>query len=102
MPWKAFPFGDERSQKFKTLFGVTGIPTLLILTPDGLLVTKDGRKHILEHGENAWLEWMKLREEALARPPPIKQASIGSPQVIGNSHNQIGQSSLLGVSNLHR
>ena len=91
MPWKAFPFGDERCNRFKNLYGVTGIPKLIILTPEGLLVTKMGRNDVVDKGEQAWTEWLKLKEEAIERfknapPPPQPNSSPVKGQVMTSSY----------------
>ena len=86
MPWKAFPYNDERINRFKALYGVTGIPKLIVLTPDGLLVTKEGRIDILKKGENAWLDWLKGKEEAIERQknaPPPQPATLANSNVQG-------------------
>ena len=88
MPWKAFSFNDERCTKFKNLYGITGIPRLVVVTPDGILVTKDGRKDIVEKGENAWAEWKKMKEVAIENhkknPPPV-QAPVPNISPLKNS-----------------
>ena len=89
MPWKAFSFNDERCQKFKNLYGITGVPRLVVLTADGILVTKDGRKDIVEKGENAWNEWKKMKEVAIENhkknPPPVQASTLPSTTPLKNS-----------------
>jgi nucleoredoxin len=41
--WLYVPFGDKNIQSLADQYGVSGIPALIILKPDGTLVTKDGR-----------------------------------------------------------
>ena len=44
MPWLSLPFADRaRKEKLSSKYGVAGIPTLVVLTAEGELVTKDGR-----------------------------------------------------------
>jgi nucleoredoxin len=48
MPWLALPFSDrERKGKLCEKYGVTGIPTLVILDGStGTIITKDGRERV--------------------------------------------------------
>jgi nucleoredoxin len=47
MPWLALPFRDSRTDAFKTAYRVEGIPSLVLVGPDGHVLTEDGRDHIL-------------------------------------------------------
>lgn len=57
MPWVAFPLNDARVQKFKDLLGVTGIPFLAVMRPDGTVVTKDGRGDVSNKGGQCISLW---------------------------------------------
>ena len=57
MPWKAFPFGDARIKAFCSKFDVKDIPTLIILRPDGTLVSSEGRHEVTVHGTEACNKW---------------------------------------------
>jgi len=55
MPWKAFPFGDGRINALSDLYGVEGIPMLVIVDPsNGKIINKSGRGAVSAdpHGEN--------------------------------------------------
>jgi nucleoredoxin len=39
MPWLAIPHGDSRSEALSERFGVEGIPTLVIIDPEGNVIT---------------------------------------------------------------
>jgi nucleoredoxin len=55
MPWTALPFTDrERKGKLSAKFKVQGIPTLVVLDPEGNIITTNGRKAVSEDptGEN--------------------------------------------------
>ena len=80
MPWRAIKFKDERIAKFKSLFGVTGIPKLVVLTPEGALVTKDGRTDVVTKGENAWLDWVKAKQELVDAGKNVPFAPVQPPQ----------------------
>jgi len=44
MPWLALSFSDrKRKEQLSSIFGVEGIPSLVIVGPDGVTITKDGR-----------------------------------------------------------
>ena len=47
MPWLAVPYeAEDRIQTLKMSYGINGIPTLVVLDPQGKLITYDGRKDI--------------------------------------------------------
>jgi len=43
MPWLALPFNQERYEALSSHFEVEGIPTLVVLTPEGKVITTKGR-----------------------------------------------------------
>ena len=57
MPWLAIPFGDERVKKLKSRFGVRGIPSLVIVSPEGATLSKDGRNQVAQKGAAAYSGW---------------------------------------------
>jgi nucleoredoxin len=46
MPWVALPFGSDKKSELSRILGVQGIPTLVIVGPDGEIINKDGRMAI--------------------------------------------------------
>merc|ERR1711862_58179 len=44
--WLATEHGSPLSNDLKQKFGIQGIPPLVVVKPDGTLVTKDGRAHV--------------------------------------------------------
>lgn len=47
MPWNALPFtATEQIGKVKQKYAIRGIPTLILLNPDGEIISKDGRSLI--------------------------------------------------------
>eukprot|EP01012_Entosiphon_sulcatum_P014051 TRINITY_DN19176_c0_g1_i1.p2 TRINITY_DN19176_c0_g1~~TRINITY_DN19176_c0_g1_i1.p2 ORF type:complete len:331 (+),score=76.99 TRINITY_DN19176_c0_g1_i1:115-1107(+) len=47
MPWLALPFPNrEAKERLSKRFKVSGIPTLVFLTPEGRLITSDGRSRV--------------------------------------------------------
>ena len=59
MPWAALPLSEiHRKDEIKKLFGINGIPALVVLSyPDCLVVTDDGVGDIYSKGKEAWTEW---------------------------------------------
>jgi len=43
MPWKAFPFSDQRIEQLSKKFKVRGIPTLVLLDGQGKVISDKGR-----------------------------------------------------------
>ncbi|KAJ0983127.1 hypothetical protein J5N97_011382 [Dioscorea zingiberensis] len=76
MPWLALPHNNEKSKALTRYFDIRGIPSLIIVGPDGKTVTKDGRNLINLHLEMAFpfteaqMSFLqgKMDEEAKAYP----------------------------------
>ncbi|KAJ9553903.1 hypothetical protein OSB04_017948 [Centaurea solstitialis] len=54
MPWLALPFQDSTAKSLTKYFDIRGIPSLIILGPDGKTVTKNGRSLINLYEEEAY------------------------------------------------
>ncbi|KAL7149114.1 hypothetical protein ABFS83_05G017600 [Erythranthe nasuta] len=55
MPWLAIPFFDFHARgKLNALFGVGGIPQLVILNEDGKILTSEGVRVIVENGSDGY------------------------------------------------
>ncbi|XP_068668165.1 probable nucleoredoxin 2 isoform X2 [Aristolochia californica] len=54
MPWLALPYGDENVKSLSRYFYIQGIPSLVIIGPDGKTVTKEGRNLINLYAEMAY------------------------------------------------
>lgn len=54
MPWLALPFGDDAIKNLAKYFDVRGIPSLIILGPNGKTVTRNGRNLINLYQQNAY------------------------------------------------
>nr|GMC47825.1 probable nucleoredoxin 2 isoform X1 [Ipomoea batatas] len=66
MPWLALPFGDPNAKNLRKYFDIRGIPSLVILGPDGKTLSKQGRNLICLYKENAY-PFTRARMEALER-----------------------------------
>jgi len=59
MPWLAIPFDDrKRKEALSTHFEVEGIPTLVILDPEGNVVTANGRMAVGADPDGAEFPWV--------------------------------------------
>lgn len=66
MPFLALPYGDKRKKSLSKIFKVTGIPTLVVIGPNGKTVTKDARSLVTNYGAAAYpftVERLKVLEE---------------------------------------
>ena len=78
MPWLALPFGDSRKQKLNQLFGVQGIPTLVLLDSDGKVITTEGRAFVTKDPKGANFPWSKAmlwRSKLFENGPMIMYAA---------------------------
>jgi thiol-disulfide isomerase/thioredoxin len=58
MPWLAIPFASASiRQAIAQVFQVSGIPTLVLLRPDGRLITVDGREAVMSDPNGAAFPW---------------------------------------------
>jgi nucleoredoxin len=61
MPWVAIPYDDsERRNEVQRKFGVTSLPTLVVLSKTGSSVSKKAIKEVLEQGEKCFKRWLYL------------------------------------------
>merc|ERR1711881_164780 len=61
MPWQALPFEKrEEKEKLSKLFGVSGIPSSVVLNTDGTVITTEGRSKVMSDpkGENLPSAWL--------------------------------------------
>jgi nucleoredoxin len=59
MEWPAIPFDSSKRGELSGKFGISGIPSLVIVDSDGNLITKNGRGEALENGRKAVRTWLK-------------------------------------------
>ncbi len=58
MPWLAIEFNDPQKNEIKKHHSVSGIPTLVILKPDGSQLDVNARADVLK-GYQSFKEWLK-------------------------------------------
>uniref|UniRef100_A0A7S2QLM6 Thioredoxin domain-containing protein n=1 Tax=Zooxanthella nutricula TaxID=1333877 RepID=A0A7S2QLM6_9DINO len=71
MPWLALPFGSDRVDALKAKFDVAGIPKLVILDPEGEVITKEGRGCVVNDPQGELFPW-KTQPEAPAAGGVLK------------------------------
>ncbi|XP_016124040.1 nucleoredoxin [Sinocyclocheilus grahami] len=58
MPWLAVPYTDEaRRSRLNRLYGIQGIPTLILLDTEGHMITRQGRVEILNDPDCELFPW---------------------------------------------
>ncbi|KAL3856812.1 hypothetical protein ACJMK2_011529 [Sinanodonta woodiana] len=57
MPWLSVPFDDSRLEELKKLFGVDGIPMMVVLDETGSVITMAGRLAVMEDREGQDFPW---------------------------------------------
>ena len=67
MPWLAIKHQSTAANLLVKKMGVSGIPYLVILAPDGSVVTKDGRGDVDSIGDKAFLKWTNIEAEKVGR-----------------------------------
>jgi len=56
MPWLAIPFSDrQKKEQLSQLFGVNGIPMLVLLDKTGRVISKDGRSVVTQDPYGGWI-----------------------------------------------
>jgi nucleoredoxin len=67
MPWLAVKHQSIAANLLVKKMGVSGIPYLVVLAPDGSVVTKDGRGDVDSMGDKAFLKWKSTQGEKRGR-----------------------------------
>ena len=58
MPWPSLVNNGIHANKLRDIFGVRSIPTLIILSPTGVVITTDGRDDVEKAGYSAMDKWV--------------------------------------------
>ncbi len=64
MLWPAVAWDSPVRLALKERFKVSEIPTLIVIAPDGRIITTDGYKQIESLGDAALENWLKIAQEA--------------------------------------
>ena len=67
MLWPAMKHQSIAANLLVKKMGVSGIPYLVILAPDGSVITKDGRGDLDSMGNKAFLKWTNIQAEKVDR-----------------------------------
>lgn len=59
MKWYTMPHGSDAGKALKKKYEVRGIPSLVIVAPDGKTITKDGRSDVSSNPKKALKNWQK-------------------------------------------
>lgn len=57
MPWKALRFDDAQRDALKKKFGISGIPSLVIVDADGKILSTTARSDVADEGVAAFAKW---------------------------------------------
>lgn len=63
MTWLAVPWESPSRLAIKEHFKISDIPTLIVLAPDGRVITTDGYKQVDLMGDEALQHWLKIAAE---------------------------------------
>lgn len=88
MPWLALPFGDPTSKNLTKYFDIRGIPSLIILGPDGKTVTKNGRSLINLYEEEAY-PFTEARVELLEKQMDEDAKNLPSVELHSGHHHEL-------------
>ena len=58
MPWPALPYQDGGPKKLQSLFGVRSIPALIVVSPEGLVVSTRGHEEISQGSSSIFEDWI--------------------------------------------
>ena len=58
--WLALPHGSPEVSALSGMFGVRGIPALIVVTREGEVVTRDGRQDVMSLGASAFSTWNQV------------------------------------------
>ncbi|MGM0600888.1 MAG: thioredoxin-like domain-containing protein, partial [Candidatus Rifleibacteriota bacterium] len=67
MEWTAIPYESPARLAIKEKFGVSEIPHLIIMTPEGKVITEDGHQQVEVMGDDAIDHWLEMAEQIDAR-----------------------------------
>ncbi|XP_022087942.1 nucleoredoxin-like protein 2 [Acanthaster planci] len=62
--WLFLPFADPLISELKDRFSITAIPQLIIVKPDGDVITPQGRKHVQDRGVSCFTSWSQGMDKA--------------------------------------
>lgn len=99
-PWLALPFSDrQRKAALGTKYGVSGIPTLVLIDGEGKLIASDGRAKVMSDPTGKWVpralqaapaaESKKLEPTQLSTATTPVPTTTGLDGLLGTGGNQL-------------
>ncbi|KAK6131316.1 hypothetical protein DH2020_034945 [Rehmannia glutinosa] len=88
MRWLALPYGDPNIKNLAKYFDVRGIPSLVIIGPDGKTVTKLGRNLVNLYQENAY-PFTETRIELLTRQASDEAKNLPELEYHSGHHHEL-------------
>jgi len=89
MPWLALPFANrDAKEKLSKKYKVKGIPSLVVLGPDGKTVTTDGRQKVMENFETCeGFPWIPPTLEEVLGDSFVRQdgSTVGADAIKGKT-----------------
>ena len=61
--WLALAHGSPEVSSLSGMFGVRGIPALIVVTRDGEVISRDGRQDVMSLGASAFSTWNQVVPE---------------------------------------
>lgn len=86
--WLAVPFGDRLGQVLKIKYRVQGIPTLVVVTNEGTLITREGLTEMHAAGTNCYKLWIlkkRSQETNLLLAASAEAAAEGTQCFVGQN-----------------
>ncbi|XP_059075688.1 probable nucleoredoxin 1 [Cryptomeria japonica] len=104
MPWLALPYGDQKANYLERYFEIEGIPTLIVLGPDGKTLQTEAVELVMDHGVEVYpftkekLDELKAKEEAIRAAQTLESLLVSDERdfVITNSGGKVPVSELTG------
>jgi hypothetical protein len=64
MKWPTVPYKSASSKALSEKFGVKQLPTLIVLSPKGNVISKDGVAELAKSGDEMLAKWQEMAKEA--------------------------------------
>ena len=80
MPWLAVPYDAPERQKLKKKFNVSGIPTLIVLSPEGRKLSDSARWDVVLLGSRALAAWKSPQYKPKTYQDYLNRSQAGKKQ----------------------
>jgi len=89
MLWPALEYRSKAARALKERFNVTTIPTLIVLSPEGKLLSVNGRQDIEEYGSGALSHWKSLEPQPLPFASEEQELNMSASRLVQLNQRQI-------------